>query len=431
MDPTTDPALRSWVPVAPESHFPIQNLPYGVFRRQRGISPHIGVAIGDYVLDLSVIEAAGLIEAPSLLGRDVFSQTTLKNFMSLGRAAWRDARTSISHLLRQDEALAARRPSSSPACPGSDGRCGNAPPRGNRRLHRLLLFARARHQRRRHDARPRQRAATELASPSRRLPRPRVVHRRQRHRRAPDPGGRRRPTTPSRPTFGPSRSLDFELEMGFFVGPGNTLGQPIPIEQTPEHIFGLVLVNDWSGSRHPALGVRPARPVPRQELRHDDLAMGRDARRPGAVPHHRPETEPDSLALSALPRRLGVRRPPRSPAANSDNEPPARPLPVEREIPVLERVPAARASHGQRLQPASGRSAGVGHDQRTNAGFLWGLLELAWKGTKPIALPNDEKRVFLQDDDRVTLTGWCQGPGYRVGFGEATGRVLSALGNMN
>src|SRR6476646_8134798 len=102
MDPTTDPALCSWVPVAPESHFPIQNLPYGVFRRT-GDTPRVGVAIGEHVLDLAAVEAAGLLDTPALRGRAVFGQPALNDFMALGRPALLEAHTTISRLLRHDE----------------------------------------------------------------------------------------------------------------------------------------------------------------------------------------------------------------------------------------------------------------------------------------------------------------------------------------
>src|SRR5437016_14655397 len=103
MDPTTDPALRSFLPVASESHFPIQNLPYGVFRRHPGDTPRIGVAIGDWILDLSVLAEQGLLDTPTFPGGSVFRQATLNPFMALGRAAWREARAVISRLLSTDE----------------------------------------------------------------------------------------------------------------------------------------------------------------------------------------------------------------------------------------------------------------------------------------------------------------------------------------
>src|SRR5262249_19319722 len=101
MNPTNDPALRSFVPVATSSHFPIQNLPYGVFRRGGENSPRIGVAIGDYILDLSVVGERGLL--PGLPGENVFRQSSLNAFMALGRSSWTRTRALISRLLRADE----------------------------------------------------------------------------------------------------------------------------------------------------------------------------------------------------------------------------------------------------------------------------------------------------------------------------------------
>src|SRR5262245_36806267 len=103
MNPTNDPSLRSWVPVPPDSDFPIQNLPYGVFHHGGG-TPHVGVAIGDHVLDLAVLEAHGLFNGPFLRQVKVFGLSTLNAFLALGRPAWSEARTTISRLLRHDEA---------------------------------------------------------------------------------------------------------------------------------------------------------------------------------------------------------------------------------------------------------------------------------------------------------------------------------------
>src|SRR5262249_34333487 len=102
MNPTNDPGLRSFVPVAPESHFPIQNLPYGVFRHP-GSDIHVGVAIGDYILDLTLLDECGLLETHGLRGQGAFRQRTLNAFLGLGRAAWAEARAAVSRLLRADE----------------------------------------------------------------------------------------------------------------------------------------------------------------------------------------------------------------------------------------------------------------------------------------------------------------------------------------
>src|SRR6516165_5892450 len=103
MTPTTDPALRSFVPVAPDSHFPIQNLPYGVFQRRGTAGPCVGVAIGEHVLDLTLLERHGLFNGPQLRSHRVFATGKLNALMALGRPAWSEARARISRLLRDDE----------------------------------------------------------------------------------------------------------------------------------------------------------------------------------------------------------------------------------------------------------------------------------------------------------------------------------------
>ena len=100
MNNTNDPKLRSFIPISENSHFPIQNLPYGVFRPRAGGKPRIGTAIGDMILDLSVIEGEGLFDTSD---RNIFSQSSLNTFMALGRPAWRKARETISRLLNEDE----------------------------------------------------------------------------------------------------------------------------------------------------------------------------------------------------------------------------------------------------------------------------------------------------------------------------------------
>jgi fumarylacetoacetase len=426
MDPTTDPGLRSWVAVAPESHFPIQNLPYGIFRPRPGDAPRVGVAIGEHVLDLAVLEAAGLFDTAALRGRAVFGQGALNDFMALGRPAWREARATVSRLLRQDE----------PALrDNTDLRESALVPTAGVEL--LLPAAVGDYT----DFYSSREHATNVGTMTRgadnalqpnwlHLP---VAY----HGRASSivvsgtevrrPKGQTKADDAPAPTFGPSRSLDFELEMGFFVGPGNNLGQPIPIEQAPERIFGMVLVNDWS-----------ARDIQRWEY----VPLG-----PFLAKNFATTISPWVVTLDAL-------EPFRIPGPKQD---PA-PLPYLRspgdwafdiqlevllQSATMDRPHVACRSNAKYLYwnvcQQLAHHAVNGCNLRTGdllaSGTISGptpesygsMLELAWKGTKPIALPNGEKRAFLQDGDRVALTGWCQGQGYRVGFGEATGRVLPAL----
>jgi fumarylacetoacetase len=425
MDPTTDPTLRSWVPVAPESHFPIQNLPYGVFRRRAGISSHVGVAIGDYVLDLTVLETVGLFEAPVLLGRTLFDRGTLHDFMALGRGAWHDVRADISRLLRHDEPwLRDDRPIRERALiPMTDvemllpveigdytdfyssrehatnvGIMLRGP--DNALMPNWLHLPVAYHGR----------ASSIIVSGT-------DVHR---------PRGQTKADDAPAPTFGPSRSLDFELEMGFFVGPGNPLGQPIPIEQAPEHIFGMVLVNDWSARDiqrweyqplGPFLAKNFATTISPWVVTLDALAPFRTAgpkQDPTPLPYLRsPGNWAFDVHLEVLLQAATMDRPHVISRSN------AKSLYWN----VCQQL-AHHAVNGCNLRTGDLLASGTISGPTPNS--YGSLLELAWKGTKPITLPNGEKRTFLQDGDRVTLTGWCQGLDYRIGFGEATGRVLPA-----
>jgi fumarylacetoacetase len=424
MDPTTDPALRSWVPVAPESHFPIQNLPYGVFRRDG--EARVGVAIGDQVLDLSVLEAAGLLDTPALKGRGVFRRPTLNAFMALGRPAWREARAAVSRLLRHDE----------PALRDDATLRGRALTAGD--AVEMLLPAEIGdytdfYSSREHATN----VGVMLRGPDNAL-QPNWLHLPVAyHGRASSvvvsgtdlrrPKGQTRAEGAASPTFGPSRSLDFELEVGFFVGPGNELGRPIPVAQAAEHVFGLVLVNDWSARDiqkweyvplGPFLGKNFGTTISPWVVPLDALGPFRTA-----GPKQDPEPLPYLLGgddgtfdvhLEVHIRTEQMDRPHRVCASN-----------FKYLYWAMSQQLAHHTVNGCNLRPGDLLASGtISGPLRESYGSL---LELAWKGTKPLTLPNGETRTFLQDGDRVTLTGWCQGMGYRVGFGEATGRILPAL----
>src|SRR5438128_1904518 len=235
MNPTNDPSLRSWVLVAPESDFPIQNLPFGVFRRRGGGDSAVGVAIGEHVLDLSLLEAEG----PLLRQGKVFGSPTRNAFLALGRAAWSEARATVSRLLRHDEPalrdnatlreqalvpmrdVEMRLPAdigdytdfySSREHASNVGSMFRGPDKAL--MPHWLHLPVAYHGR----------ASSIIVSGT-------DLHR---------PHGQSKPDGAEAPIFGPSRSLDFELEMGTFVGPGNPLGVPIPAPDALDHLFGMV-----------------------------------------------------------------------------------------------------------------------------------------------------------------------------------------------
>ncbi|MEI2611250.1 MAG: fumarylacetoacetate hydrolase family protein [Candidatus Promineifilaceae bacterium] len=230
------------------------------------------------------------------------------------------------------------------------------------------------------------------------------------------------------PTFSPSRMMDFELEMGFFIGPGNTLGRPIPIDTAPEHIFGLVLVNDWSARDIQRWEYQPLGPFLSKNLATSispwivPLEALEPFRTTGPTQDPPPLPYLQSIGNWAYDIQLEV---------HLQSEQMDSPIPICRSNfrHLYWNMPQQIAHHtitGCNLRPgdllASGTISGP------EAGNYGSLLELTWRGEKPISLPTGEQRRFLMDGDRVTLTGWCQGDGYRIGFGEVSARLLPPPG---
>lgn len=423
---TTDLKLRSFVPVTPDSHFPIQNLPYGVFRRGREERPRIGVAIGDFVLDLAEIEGQGLLESASLSGNRIFAQSSLNAFLALGRNAWRDVRQRISELLsadvstlRDDAALRERA-----LVPISQVEMllpveiGDYTDFYSSREHATNVGAMLR--------------GAENALMPNWLSLPVAYHGRASSvvvsgtdlRR---PQGQSKPEKSPQPVFGPSRALDFELEMGFFVGPGNQLGEPIAASRADEHIFGMVLVNDWSARDIQKWEYVPLGPFLAKNFGTSisPWVVTLEALEPFRVPGPAQDPPPfPYLATSGngnydihLECHLQTARLQEPYCISRSN---SRHLYWN----MAQQV-AHHTVNGCNLCPgdllATGTISGPTPDSRGS------LLELAWGGTQPLSLPNGETRRFLEDGDTVTLTGWCQGDGYRVGFGEVTGTIVPAI----
>jgi fumarylacetoacetase len=426
MHPTNDPSLRSFVRVEPGSPFPIQNLPYGVFRRERQ-APRVGVAIGEFVLDLTLLEERGLLNAsPSPPYKPgVFQVPMLNIFMMLGRSAWTAVRTAVSRLLSADEPTLR-----------DDTALRDAAliPRADvemllpAAIHDYTDFYSSRD----HASN----VGTMLRGPENALM-PNWLHLPVAyHGRASSvvvsgtdlhrPNGQTKADDAAAPTFGPSRSLDFELEMGFFVGPGNELGHPIPVTAAAEHIFGMVLVNDWSARDIQKWEYVPLGPFLAKNFGTSisPWVVTLDALEPFRTAGPRQEPEPlpylrsvgdwsYNIHLEVYLQSARMAQPQRICASNFRH--------------LYWNICQQLAHHtvnGCNLRPgdllASGTISGPTPDSYGS------LLELAWKGTRPLSLPDGERRTFLQDGDRVTMTAWCEGPGYRVGFGEVTGCILPA-----
>ncbi|MCL7032831.1 hypothetical protein MKW94_022786, partial [Papaver nudicaule] len=238
-------AMKSFVEVDADSHFPLENLPFGVFKPSSGGEARPGVAIGNFVLDLSVITSAGLFNGPNLNNSDCFLQTSLNKFLAMGRPAWKEARSTIQKLLSADEpTLRDDKSLREKAILPMD------------QVQMLLptvigdytdFFSSMHHAKN---------CGTIFRGPENPIV-PQWFHLPiAYHGRASSivvsgtdiirPRGQGHPAPNSPPNFGPSRKLDFELEMAAVVGPGNKIGESIDVNDAADHIFGLVLMNDWS-----------------------------------------------------------------------------------------------------------------------------------------------------------------------------------------
>ena len=416
----------SWVEVPAGSHFPIENLPYGVCRRGEGSDTRVCVAIGEHVLDLVEVERAGRFADCAHLPPGVFSAPTLNPFMALGRAAWKEARATLTRLLladepalRDDRALRDRAlmPMSAVemVLPVS---IGDYTDFYSSREHATNVGTMFR--------------GKENALMPNWLHLPVGYHGRASSvvvsgtdvRR---PRGQTKADDADAPTFGPCRLLDFELEMGFFTGPGNRLGEPIPVDEAEDHIFGMVLVNDWSARDIQKWEYQPLGPFLAKNFATSisPWIVTMDALEPFRLAG--PEQDPAPLPYLASPgagafdinltveiRADGATEGARVCASNFKH---------------LYWSMAQQLAHhtvtGCDIRPGDLLASGtISGPVETSYGSM---LEISWRGTKTVALPGGEERKFIADGDTVTMTGWCEGDGYRVGFGEVIGKILPAL----
>ena len=432
---THDPHLRSWVESANRAgtDFPIQNLPYGVFRRALTPEPpRVGVAIGDTILDLLLCQRAGLLEADAAIG-EACAEPSLNRLLSLGPEAWASLRRRVSELLREDR----RRSFQSRVTP-----CLVSMTEAVLELPMAIgdytdFYASIFH-------------ATNVGSMMRPdeplLPNYKYVPIGY-HGRASSvvpsgtpvrrPTGQAKPESSAEPIVGPSRRLDYELEVGFVIGPGNPLGTSIPVDDAERHLFGVCLVNDWSARDLQAWEYQPLGPFLSKSFATSisPWIVTLDALEPFRVAAFlRPSGDPDPLPYldgakererGGLDIRLEV-----AIATEQMRAAKIAPFVLSRNsLRHLYWTPAQllthHASNGCNLRPgdliASGTVSGPTRESRGC------LLELAWRGQQPITLPTGETRAFLEDADEVIFKGWCEKDGWtRIGLGECRGTVVGA-----
>ncbi|MEE4202581.1 MAG: fumarylacetoacetase [Halieaceae bacterium] len=432
LNETHDPARRSWVDSANDgkTDFPIQNLPYGIFRRRGGDDPwHAGVAIGDQILDLRCAAASGLIQGRAATALAACQGETLNPLMALDSRHWSALRATLSGWLVsgaevQPQVSEWLVPMSQVeyALPAAIGdytdfytsiyhatNIGKLFRPDNPLLPNYHWVPIGYHGR-----------SSSIA-----------VSGQQFHR----PQGQTKPADSDMPIFGPSQRLDYELEVGIFIGQGNSLGQPIPLDAAEQHVFGLCLLNDWSARDLQAWEYQPLGPFLAKNFAStvSPWVVTLEALAPYRLPWQRDAEAPQPLeylesqanrASGAFDLQLEVLL--QTQAMRSEG------LPAERlsltnfrhSYWSVGQLVTHHSVNGCNLRP--GDLLGSGTQSGPHLSEAGALIELTQGGEQPVTLKNGEQRRFLQDGDRVILRGWCEGA-VRIGFGEVSGEVLPVV----
>lgn len=431
IDTTHDPSLRSWVESAnqKDTDFPIQNLPFGVFRPRASTETRIGVAIGDQILDLASCYQAGLLQELPTEMQAACLAPNLNQLMAMGSSAASALRLQLSKLLRYDEQNLERKILTSMSeaellLPVDIGdytdfyssifhatNVGKLFRPDNPLLPNYKYVPIAYHSR-----------ASSIVLSGTSIKRP---------------SGQRKSSEESTPSFGPSELLDYELEVGFFVGAGNELGQPISINNAEEHIFGLCLVNDWSARDIQAWEYQPLGPFLSKNFATtiSPWVVTLEALAPFRCPAFQ-RSQGDPLPLPYLSSPLdamgGIDITVEVLLSSTQmREAGMKPFRLSRAsfqgmYWTIAQMLTHHSSNGCNLR--SGDLLASGTVSGAEEGSQGCLLELAGRGSKPLQLPTGEVRSYLANGDEVNLRGYCEKEGYaRVGFGECQGIILPAL----
>ncbi|HEX8415128.1 MAG TPA: fumarylacetoacetase [Sphingomicrobium sp.] len=431
LNETHDPSLTSWVASANNgtTDFPIQNLPFAVFRR-RG-SPESfrgGVAIGDQIVDLAALgNALDNADAAARNAAALGARDKLNAMMEAGPQAWSALRLALSRLLRSDAAprleLLVAQSEAEYAVPAQIGdytdfytsihhatAVGRLFRPDNPLLPNYKWVPIGYHGRS---------STIGMSGDSFRRPR-----------------GQVREASDTEPSFGPSRRLDYELEIGIFVGCGNEQGEPIAAGDAEKHVFGLCLLNDWSARDLQAWEYQPLGPflsknfastispwiVTLEALAPYRTAWQRDAADPQPLPYLDYAALRGAggldIELEVLLETETMRRQGQAPARLSQSN-------FRHSYWTVAQLLAHHTVNGCAMR--AGDLLGSGTQSGPEAAEAGSLLELTVGGKQPLQLPNGEQRVFIEDGDRIVMRGWAQRAGSpRIGFGEVSGTVLPA-----
>ncbi|HMR39360.1 MAG TPA: fumarylacetoacetase [Ignavibacteria bacterium] len=417
---------KSFINVNKGSDFPVQNIPFGIFKSKNNAMPRAGTAIGDFILDLSVLQESSLFSVPLIREKSVFSREYLNDFMALGKEICSQTRKDIQELLEENNPILRDNENLRLKCliPVSESEMcmpvniGDYTDFYSSRQHATnvgIMF----------------RGKENALMPNwLHIP---VAY----HGRASSvvlsgtdivrPKGQTKADDEEMPAFGPTRLLDFELEMGFFVGTGNKLGEPINVNNAGENIFGMVLVNDWS-----------ARDIQKWEY----VPLG-----PFLAKNFATSISPWIVTLDAL-EQFKTKREEQIPEV----------LPylkntgdwlydINLEVKIItknseESFTISRSNSKylywdicQQLAHHSVSGCNMRTGDLLASGTISGpeknsygsLLELTWRGSEPLKLSDGEERKFLLDGDTLIISGYCEKDGVRIGFGEVSGKILPAI----
>jgi fumarylacetoacetase len=438
LNETHDPQRRSWVEAAndPATDFPIQNLPFGVFRRRgSNEAPRGGVAIGDAILDLAAVHQAMLFDGKAAEAVAVASETRLNSLMGLGSAHWSALRTAVSNLLASGGADETGRRQRGEAClvPMQNAELLLPAAVGDYTDFYASIFHATN-------------VGKQLRPDNPLLPNykwiPIGYHGRGSSlvvsgtaiRR---PTGQLKLPDQDAPIVAPCRMLDYELEMGVFVGPGNALGTTIPIDEAADRIFGFCLLNDWSARDIQAWEYAPLGPFLAKNLgttlspwvvTSEALAPFRApaATRPAGDPQPLPYlTSARDAAEGGLDVTLEAYL--RTSRMQAENAAPHRLSRGNAQTVywTVTQMLTHHASNGCNLSPGDLLGTGTISGPEKES---WGsLIELTFRGKERIALPTGETRGFIEDGDEILFRARCERAGHvAIGFGECRGVVTPA-----
>jgi fumarylacetoacetase len=381
-----DPSLRSFIDVDATSDFPIQNLPYGVFSAKDGLAPRVGVAIGDYVLDLWELEKDGRLNVDGVFAAPMLNpfmalvpMANAKLYLPFAVAGYTDFYSSKEHATNVGVMFRGKDNALQPNW-----------------LHMPIGYN--------------GRASTVVVSGTK-------VRR---------PRGQLKPPTVELPSFGPCKRLDFELEMGVVIGQPSPMGEMLSEQQAEDMIFGFVLLNDWSARDIQQWEYVPLGPFQAKAFATSisPWIVTREALEPFRL--HGPVQDPTPLPYlqQAQPNNydlqfdVGLRAAQMNEAANICRTN----FKYMYWSSVQQLVHHASSGCAMNVGDLLGSGTISGPDKHQRGS----LLEISWNGAEPVELASGIVRTFLEDGDSLVMRGWCQGDGYRVGFGEVEGTIVAA-----